>query len=342
MMNRRLNKRDSITVCFNMNGHSFKMFKVIQMGKDGVIDLKITDFYNGIVLSTKQSFLDDNDCLVADGEVTFVNHMEISYHQDGSFLWKNCDAKTHCNPYGVGERWIPTNEISDFLPILTIQIRSMRPYSEYFKTIPSDKGHNIFYECKCDDLFDSQGSYFLILMIVDKKMPFCCLGTHYTFSDKIIELNNEYDLCLFICRHNYPKPKPYFSNQLNSFITPSINNIISPPNKEYCKKMIEGQLGFGLFNPKFFKLFNIIFDGKYFCLTEDLVKLFESIDSLYPSNDTISFCLNVYFKKKIVHEVEDIALFNKKDIREKKKFFEEKFSEMAINFIKEIGISLSL
>lgn len=53
MMNKRLNKRDSITVCFNMNGHSFKMFKVIQMGKDGVIDLKITDFYNCIALSTK-------------------------------------------------------------------------------------------------------------------------------------------------------------------------------------------------------------------------------------------------------------------------------------------------
>lgn len=51
----------------------------------------------------------------------------------------------------------------------------MRPYSEYFKTIPSDKGHNIFYECKCDDLFDLQGSYFLMLMIVDKKCHFVVL-----------------------------------------------------------------------------------------------------------------------------------------------------------------------
>lgn len=72
MKNKRLNKRDSITVCFNMNGHSFKMFKVIQMGKDGVIDLKITDFYNCIALSTKQTFLDDNDCLVADGDVSYT------------------------------------------------------------------------------------------------------------------------------------------------------------------------------------------------------------------------------------------------------------------------------
>ena len=333
MMNKRLNKRDSITVCFNMNGHSFKMFKVIQMGKDGVIDLKITDFYNCIALSTKQTFLDDNDCLVADGDVTFVNHMEISYHQDGSFLWKNCDAKTHCNPYGVGERWIPTNEISDFLPILTIQIRSMRPYSEYFKTIPSDKGHNIFYECKCDNLFDFQGTYFLMLMIVDKKMPFCCFGTRYTFSDKIIELNDDFNLCLFICRHNYPKPRPYFSTRLNCYVTPSINNIICPPNREHCKKTIREQLSFGLFNPSFFKLFQIIFEGKYFCLTDDLCKLFDSIDSFFPANDETSFCINAFLKKEIIREVEDIALFNKKDVGEKEKFFKKKILEIVIRFI---------
>lgn len=82
-------------------------------------------------------------------------------------------------------------------------------------------------------------------------------------------------------------------------------------------------------------MFKIIFEGKYFCLTDDLCKLFDSIDSFFPVNDETSFYINAYFKKEIIREVEDIALFNKKDVGEKEKFFEKKFLEMVIRLIKE-------
>ena len=58
-------------------------------------------------------------------------------------------------------------------------------------------------------------------------------------------------------------------------------------------------------------------------MTDDLCKLFDSIDSFFPANDETSFYINAFLKKEIIREVEDIALFNKK-ILERKKVFEKK------------------
>ena len=38
-----------------MNGRYYGLFNVIQMGKDGIVDLKITDYYNGMVIVSKNS-----------------------------------------------------------------------------------------------------------------------------------------------------------------------------------------------------------------------------------------------------------------------------------------------
>lgn len=70
-------------------------------------------------------------------------------------------------------------------------------------------------------------------------------------------------------------------------------------------------------------------------MTDDLCKLFDSIDSFFPANDETSFYINAFLKKEIIREVEDIALFNKKDVGEKEKFFEKKILEIVIRFIKD-------
>lgn len=38
-----MNKGEKIKVYFKMNGRYYGLFNVIQMGKDGIVDLKITD-----------------------------------------------------------------------------------------------------------------------------------------------------------------------------------------------------------------------------------------------------------------------------------------------------------
>ena len=45
-----MNKGEKIKVYFKMNGRYYGLFNVIQMGKDGIVDLKITDYYNGMVI----------------------------------------------------------------------------------------------------------------------------------------------------------------------------------------------------------------------------------------------------------------------------------------------------
>lgn len=50
-----MNKGEKIKVYFKMNGRYYGLFNVIQMGKDGIVDLKITDYYNGMVIVSKNS-----------------------------------------------------------------------------------------------------------------------------------------------------------------------------------------------------------------------------------------------------------------------------------------------
>ena len=68
-------------------------------------------------------------------------------------------------------------------------------------------------------------------------------------------------------------------------------------------------------------------------MTDDLCKLFDSIDSFFPANDETSFCINAFLKKEIIREVEDIALFNKKDVGEKEKFFKKKNYNNNLNYV---------
>lgn len=72
-----------------MNGRCYGLFNVIQMGENGDVDLKITDYYNGFIISSKK-YGDDKGYL-AEQELEnckFIFDAEISYHKDGSVLHK--------------------------------------------------------------------------------------------------------------------------------------------------------------------------------------------------------------------------------------------------------------
>lgn len=151
-----MNKGEKIKVYFKMNGRYYGLFNVIQMGKDGIVDLKITDYYNGMVIVSKNS--NDEKGYLIEEEIDrsrFIYRAEMSYHYDGSLLHKIKDGikPEYSNPYGQGERWTPTNSIEDFQPILNIAIRRMDIYNKS-SVHPILKNEEIAYVCENDDLFE--------------------------------------------------------------------------------------------------------------------------------------------------------------------------------------------
>ncbi len=270
-----------------MNGRHYGLFNVIQMGKDGIVDIKITDYYSNLVIVSK-STNDEKGYLTEEEmeESRFVQHVEMSYHKDGSFLQKIKDGAKpeHLNPYGEGERWTTTSSIEDFQPIMNIVIRRMEIYNKSI-LLPILKPNETAYVCENDDLFEKKGTYFVILYIRNKKLPVNCFTNVQLYSAIIAELNNELDLCIFIQRHFYPTAQPYYSKKFNCTVTPYLSNSISFCNKESAKDEMKDKFDSTIFDLKFNYFLLAMTDGKFINLSEDKLQLIDEIDILYKGRE---------------------------------------------------------
>lgn len=151
-----MNKGEKVKVYFKMNDRCYKLFNVIQLKKDGIVDLKITDFYNNLAIITKDSISEKGYLSEEEMDASrFVWHVEMSYHKDGSFLQKIKDGAKpeYSNPYGEGERWTATDCIDDFQPIMSIEVRRIAIYNK-FCIEPALKNKETAYICKNNDLFE--------------------------------------------------------------------------------------------------------------------------------------------------------------------------------------------
>lgn len=283
-----MNRGEKLKVYFKMNGRCYGLFNVIQMGKNGIVDLKITDYYNNIVIMSPNTQNSDKGYLTEDEmeNSKFVHQAEISYHKDGSFLHKIKDGQQikYSNPYGEGRRWTATNEILDFQPILNIAIRRMEIYSKSSE-FPILKSKEVAYICENDDLFEKKGQYLVILYIRNKKQPVNCYTTSKGYSDVIIQLNEELDLCILIQRHSYPIAVPYYSKHFKCIITPYLNNSINFCNNESAKDEMRDKMENSIFDVTFNKFLYAMTDGKFVNLTEDKLQLIDQIDILYKGNE---------------------------------------------------------
>lgn len=282
-----MNKGEKIKVYFKMDGRYYGLFNVIQMGKDGVVDLKITDYYNNVVIVSKNSN-DEKGYLTEEemNESRFVQHAEMSYHKDGSFLHKIMDeAKPeHSNPYGQGVRWTATSSIQDFQPIMNIAIRRMEIYNKS-SVAPIVKSKETAYVCENDDLFEKSGTYLVILYIRNKKLLVNCYTSVQLYSNILTELNEELDLCIFIQRHQYPKPEPYYSKEWKCMITPYLNNSINFCNKESAKDEMKDKFDNTIFDSKFHYFLSCMTDGQFINLSEDKLRLIDEVDILYKGHE---------------------------------------------------------
>ena len=279
-----MNRGEKLKVYFKMNERYYGLFNIIQMGTNGTVDLKITNYYNNLAI-VAENVTDAEKGYLTEVEMEnskFVHQAEMSYHKDGSFLHKLKDNGNiaYSNPYGEGERWTSTDSISDFQPVFIIEIRRMKIYNEYYKA-PILKSRESAYVCENDDLFEPEGTYLVVCYIRNRKLPVNRYTTAEAYSDIIASLNDELDLCILIQRHSYPKPQPYYSEQFKCMITPYPNNSISFCNKESAKKEMMDKLENAVLNPIFNVFLQALTDGNFINLNEDTLQLIDQIDIFY-------------------------------------------------------------
>ncbi|TFU91634.1 hypothetical protein E4T81_15045, partial [Barnesiella sp. WM24] len=179
-----MKKREKVDIYFKMNSHYYLLFSVVQMADNGKVDLKITDFYNVFIIEKDGNTREDGVMTELEMESsTFISKAEMSYHADGSFLRKNKDYNDikYYNPYGKGVRWTPIDSIVDFQPIMHICIRRMEIYNKRISNIPIDTDKRKSHICECDELFDLEGTYLIVLFIRHKSFPFCRCGSRHNY-----------------------------------------------------------------------------------------------------------------------------------------------------------------
>lgn len=279
-----MDRGEKLKVFFKMNERYYGLFNIIQMGTNGIVDLKITNFYNNLAI-VAENVQDEEKGYLTDEEMEksrFIRQVEMSYHKDGSFLHKLKDRGNveYSNPYGEGERWTSTSCIKDFQPIFNIAIRRMKIYNKSCE-VPILKSRESAYICENDELFETEGTYFLICYIRNKKFPVNRFTNSQSYSDIIASLNDELDLCILIQRHNYPKPKPYYSEHFKCMITPYLNNSIYFCNKDTAKDEMMDKLKNAVFDPIFNRFLQAMTDGNFINLTEEKLQLIDQIDIFY-------------------------------------------------------------
>lgn len=310
--------REKLAVYFKMDNKYHHLFNIIQMGKNGDVDLKITDFYNNGVIKTQvryDGFLTDQE--MEQSEI--IRKTEFTYHKDGLVVNKTKDYShpDYYNPYGNGVKWKPTNEISDFQPILNIEIRRMAIYNTYYTQLPTATNKKSNYVCECNELFEPKGTYFLVLLIVNKQFPFCKFGCYSNFTDSIIELNKDLDLCLFIQRHQFPQPTQYYSQRFQSMITPYPLNSINFCNKDTSKQELIEKLGDTMFDPIFFQFLKLFNDGHYYDFSNAQLEIIDEIDKFYIGHEGSRALPKPLFCKYILSSIKDYKEFNRKKTEQK-------------------------
>ncbi len=307
--------REKLKILFKINDRYCTLMNIIQMGRNGDIDLKITDYYNGIAIVVEQIENPDKGYLTESemASAKFEKNIEMSYHKDGSFLSKinNGSNHIHDNPYGVGERWTPTDEIDDFQPVMNICIRRMGIYNVSHCTLPKLKSKESIYICENDDLFESNGSYYAILYIRKKDLPLSRYTSAQLYSDILISLNETYNLCLVFSRHSYPPSEPYYSQEFKRMITPPLNNSYHFCRKDTAKAEMLSKFDANVFNPSFCYFLELMGDGLFINLSEEVLQLIDQIDIIYESNkSTMPIKKPVFIKMSLYRLGDRLSFFN--------------------------------
>ena len=112
-----MDRGEKLKVFFNMNERYYGLFNLIQMGVTGVVDLKITNYYNNLGQYTKykSSYTPKvGDLIFIDwehkrGNISTIDHVGIVIAvEDGKVITVegNYSDKVSCNTYALNDRSI--------------------------------------------------------------------------------------------------------------------------------------------------------------------------------------------------------------------------------------------
>lgn len=267
-------KNPRVNVFFRHKGHLFKLFETINFGSKSSPELKIKG-----LTETYMQIRDDKkrfDGKLHEGQlIRFVDgkHLEFTYHKDGAILVEvihPSGEKEHYNPYGTGDRWTPMADIKTFQPIMMLLISSL---SSYHPTVIEEKYGLINYIIKNDQVFEfSKGQGDLVLIYVRNKnyplVKYCFEGI---YSDVIMSLNDNLDLCIMIQKQSGKEGAG--SWQMNSFLF-----LDKLDGFDYLNGVLKNHI----FDQAMAKFMSVVQEGNcYFDISEKMMQVIESADPLY-------------------------------------------------------------
>ena len=248
-----------------------KLFRLLVFDTDGIPEFKLKD-----LSSTYCLIKDDNNVYPSQirvgQQICYVQDIEFTYHKDGTMFQeiiidKKNAQKDHQNPYGKFEKTTPINEIKDFQPFLTIDLRNLSEY-ELSQETEKEKKQKFVHICKNDDLFKSNESFQVLIYIKAHIIPFCRYSTKEIYSNIICNINDTLDVCLYIQKHKFTD---YDSIPINSFCFLDKSESIG---------LMKETLNSHIFDGDFSSYLNDVFGG-FAILNEDFLRLQDIIDELF-------------------------------------------------------------
>lgn len=274
-MSRHKHRNPRVKVYFRHKRHLFKLFEAINFGMKSEPQLKIKG-----LTETYMQIRDDLrrfDGNIHVGQyIRFVdgNHVEFTYHKDGSILVETIlpqGKKEYHNPYGKDERWTPMADITTYQPVMVLQLLSL---SSNHRAFIEEKYGLKNYIVKNDKLFEFQSGQGVVVLIYLKYKDYPL--ARYCFDDKIysdvlMKFGENLELCIFIQKQMHPdnagtmiQNHYLFVDRLDGF--------------EYLSDVLCNHI----FDPAFSEFMKILQEGNcYFGISEKMMQVIESVDPLY-------------------------------------------------------------
>lgn len=319
-----MENRERLNVYFEMEGNFYMLFQVVNIGKKNIPDFKFTGFSNLYINYRSDNNKEDDKGYLSEEEIdksTIHSYIEFTYHKDGSFLIKNMDfedkSKRNHNPYGIGARWTPINDIQDIQSVISIAIRRMEIYQPVKLEEEGKMVHN--YICKNAELFERNGQYLVAIYMKEKNKPIACFTTSQGYSDILCNINDKLDLCILFQRHSYPKAKPYYSKCFGGWITPYLNNSITFCNKDTSIDELNNKMK-NVFDPSFSEFVRIMGEGHIVNLSEEKLKIIDVVDKVYLPVNNGTNMTKPLFIKHLLNSISDFRTFNSKSENEKEDY----------------------
>ena len=229
-----MKKEKEIRVFFQIKEQYYQLFNTLYFVTDGLPEFKFSGFSDFVIVNDEPTSLSEDGVMSEDDfdKSFFSRRCELTYHKDGCMLKKTPDnpsGKKYTNPHGEGVSWTPPCNVKSVQPVFYICIRRVGIYKP---SVLEQKEHIVNYVCKNEELFNEDGTYFVLFFLKNRNLNIARFTTPDSYHDIVFSEIKDIDMCISITRHSYPKPQPYPSKYFgHAVISPYAMNSYNFCNK---------------------------------------------------------------------------------------------------------------